>query len=102
MSTRCSAWDGPTLKWAQPFLSDDRPARLASAEATMGKVLSLRPNDARAHEILGGILNQTKRTAQAIAEFERALALDPNLADAHGTSVSPRFLSVAPKRPKPM
>ena len=66
------------------FLSDDRPARLASAEATMGKVLSQRPNDARAHEVLGGTLNQTKRTAQAIAEFERALALDPNLADAHG------------------
>jgi TolB-like protein len=65
------------------FLSDDRPARLASAEATMGKVLSLRPNDARAHEILGGILNMTNRTAQAIAEFERALALDPNLAAAH-------------------
>jgi TolB-like protein/Tfp pilus assembly protein PilF len=66
------------------FLSDDRPARLASAETTMGKVLSLRPNDARAHEVLGSTLNQTKRTAQAIAEFERALALDPNLADAHG------------------
>jgi adenylate cyclase len=66
------------------FLSDDRPARLASAEETMGKVLSLRPNDARAHEVLGGTLNQTKRTAQAIAEYERALALDPNLADAHG------------------
>ena len=66
------------------FLSDDRPARLASAEATMAKVLSLRPNDARAHEILGSVLNQTKRAAQAIAEFERALALDPNLAAAHG------------------
>ena len=65
------------------FLSDDRPARLASAEATMGKVLSLRPNDARAHEILGSVLKQTKRAAQAIAEFERALALDPNLAAAH-------------------
>jgi TolB-like protein/class 3 adenylate cyclase/Tfp pilus assembly protein PilF len=66
------------------FLSDDRPARLASAEATMGKVLSLRPNDARAHEILGQSQVQTKRTAQGIAEFERALALDPNLAAAHG------------------
>ena len=65
------------------FLSDDRPARLASAEATMGKVLSLRPNDARAHEVLGSVLNQTNRAAQAIAEFERALALDPNLAAAH-------------------
>jgi TolB-like protein/class 3 adenylate cyclase len=65
------------------FLSDDRLARLASAEATIGKVLSLRPNDARAHEILGIAMNMTNRTAQAIAEFERALALDPNLAAAH-------------------
>ena len=66
------------------FLSDDRAARLASAEATISKVLSLRPNDALAHEIMGGILSQTNRAAQAIAEFERALALDPNLAAAHG------------------
>ena len=65
------------------FLSDDRPARLASAEATMDKVLSLRPNDALAHEILGLAQMQTNRAAQAIAEFERALALDPNLAAAH-------------------
>ena len=66
------------------FLSDDRPARLAAAEATMGKVLSLRPNDARAHEVLGAVQNQTKRAVQATAEFERALALDPNLAAAQG------------------
>jgi tetratricopeptide (TPR) repeat protein len=46
-------------------------------------VLSLRPNDALAHEILGGIMTQTKRSDQGIAEFERALALDPNLASAH-------------------
>jgi adenylate cyclase len=65
------------------FLSDDRPVRLASAEATMGKVLSLRPNDALAHEILGLDQMQTNRAAQSIAEFERALALDPNLAAAH-------------------
>jgi tetratricopeptide (TPR) repeat protein len=65
------------------FLSDDRPARLASAEATIDKVLSLRPNDALAHEILGLAQMQTNRAAQAIAEFERALALDPNLAAAH-------------------
>ena len=43
------------------YLSDDRDARLAAAEATIAKVLSLRPNDALAHEIMGGILNQTKR-----------------------------------------
>jgi adenylate cyclase len=66
------------------FLSDDRDAHLAAAEATIAKVLSLRPNDALAHEIMGGILNQTNRSAQGISEFERALALDPNLATAHG------------------
>ena len=66
------------------FLSDDRDARLAAAEAEIAKVLSLRPNDALAHEIMGGILIETKRADQGIAEFERALALDPNLATAHG------------------
>jgi len=66
------------------YLSDDRDARLAAAEAEMAKVLSLRPNDALAHEIMGGILIETKRVGQGIAEFERALALDPNLAAAHG------------------
>jgi TolB-like protein/class 3 adenylate cyclase/Tfp pilus assembly protein PilF len=65
------------------FLSDDRLARLASAEATIDKVLSLRPNDPQAHEILGIAMNMTNRPDQGIAEFERALALDPNLATAH-------------------
>ena len=66
------------------FLSDDRSARLSAAEATIGEVLSRRPNDPLAHEILGGVLHQTKRPDQAIAELERALVLDPNLAAAHG------------------
>ena len=66
------------------YLSDDRDARLAAAETTIAKVLSLRPDDALAHEIMGGVLNQTNRSQQGIAELERALALDPNLATAHG------------------
>jgi TolB-like protein/class 3 adenylate cyclase len=66
------------------FLSDDRDARLAAAETTIAKVLAQRPNDALAHEIMGGVLNQTNRSVQGIAELERALALDPNLATAHG------------------
>ena len=47
-------------------------------------MLALRPNDAQAHEFMGGILVETKRAEQGIAEFKRALALDPNLANAHG------------------
>jgi TolB-like protein len=66
------------------FLSDDRSSLLAAAEATIGRVLSRRPDDPLAHEILGGVLHQTKRPNQAIAELERALVLDPNLAAAHG------------------
>ena len=65
-------------------------------------MLSRRPNDPLAHEILGGVLHQTKRPDQAIAELERALVLDPNLAAAHGgIGLTQRFLSVAPERPKP-
>jgi TolB-like protein/Tfp pilus assembly protein PilF len=66
------------------FLSDDRPARLAAAEATTAKVLSRRPDDALAHENMGAILIQTRRADQGIAEPERALTLDPNLAAAQG------------------
>ena len=66
------------------YLSDDREAQLAAGEVAIAKVLSQRPNDALAHEIMGGILNQTHRSEQGIAELERALALDPNLATAHG------------------
>ena len=53
------------------YLSDDRDARLAAAEATIAKVLSLRPNDALAHEIMGDVLSQTNRSDQGIAELER-------------------------------
>lgn len=63
--------------------SDDRVTRLAAAEVASVKALSLAPNHARAHLILGAVLNSTNRAAQGIAECERALALDRNLARAH-------------------
>ena len=65
--------------------TDDRVARLAAAEATLTKSLSLAPNHASAHHWLGFVQIQTNRAAQGIAECERALALDPNLATAHAT-----------------
>ena len=49
----------------------------------MNKVLSIRPNSARAHMARGCVQIFTNRAAQGIREFEHALALDPNLADAH-------------------
>jgi tetratricopeptide (TPR) repeat protein len=67
------------------FLTDDRLARLAAAEANAIKALSLDPDRALPHRILGTIYNVTNRAAQAIAECEQALALDRNLAYAHAS-----------------
>jgi TolB-like protein/class 3 adenylate cyclase len=65
------------------FSTDDRAARLAAAEATLIKVLSQAPQHALAHLFLGVVYMLTNRAARGIAECERAIALDRNLADAH-------------------
>jgi len=57
---------------------------LAAAEPKLTKALSLVPDHARGHMMLGFVYALTKRAAEGIAEFEHALALDRNLADAHG------------------
>jgi tetratricopeptide (TPR) repeat protein len=57
--------------------------RLTSAEAILTKALSLAPNHAVAHMLLGLVQMFTKRAGQAIAQCEHALALDRNLAGAH-------------------
>ena len=64
------------------FLSDDRPARAAAAEAVLTKVLSLAPNHAVAQYLLGGCI-YTNRAPEGIAKCEHALALDRNMAAAH-------------------
>ena len=63
---------------------DDWTAQFAAAEAAVIGALSLAPNHARAHSVLGFVQTYTSRPVQGIAECERALALDRNLADAHG------------------
>jgi TolB-like protein/Tfp pilus assembly protein PilF len=65
------------------FMTDDHPARLVSAEATAIKALSLAPNHAWAHLVLGSFYNTVNRGTDAIAEFEHALMLDRNLVYAH-------------------
>jgi TolB-like protein/class 3 adenylate cyclase/Tfp pilus assembly protein PilF len=62
---------------------DDRFERLLSIEAQLNRVLSQSPNNAGAHLMMGRILSQTNRQAQAIEELNRALTLNPNLASAH-------------------
>ena len=65
------------------FIGDDRAQRLAAAETAATKILSLAPNHAFAHFVLGYVQIFTNRVTQGIAEAERALALDRNLANAH-------------------
>jgi tetratricopeptide (TPR) repeat protein len=61
----------------------DPTALFAAAEGKLTKALSLAPDDARAHLVLGYVYIYTKRAARGIAECEHALALDRNLAHAH-------------------
>jgi TolB-like protein/class 3 adenylate cyclase len=68
---------------ATTFLPDNRIERLTTAEAAVTKALCLAPNHPLAHFVLGMVQIFTDRVAQGIAECERALALDRNLARAH-------------------
>ena len=72
------------FQYAEFLFSDDRAARLAAAGKASIKALRLAPDHARAHLSLGPVLCVTNRGEAGIAECERALAIDPNLAAAHG------------------
>ena len=61
----------------------DRRAPMRLVEASLAGILAHTPNHARAHCLMGVVQIFTKRAAQGIAECERALALDRNLATAH-------------------
>ena len=69
---------------AMQFAVSDPSATLAAAEAKLTSVLSLVPDHARAHLTLGMVYLMTKRASDCVAECEHALALDRNLANAHG------------------
>jgi len=75
------------------FMTDDRAARLATAEAALTRVLLRAPNHARAHFWLGNVQVASNRAHQGIAECERALALDRNLAPAHGFIGFAKFIA---------
>jgi len=69
--------------FAWSHMSDDRATHLAAAEALAVKALSIAPEKAPGHVCLGIVRIYTNRVAQGIAELERSLAIDRNLADAH-------------------
>jgi TolB-like protein/class 3 adenylate cyclase/tetratricopeptide (TPR) repeat protein len=68
---------------AQGYRTDDRIKRFAAVEGTLSKVLIQWPNNAWAHYWMGRVKVQTNRGPEGISECERALALNPNLANAH-------------------
>jgi TolB-like protein len=68
---------------AGSFMTDDRAARFVDAEKAIHKALFLAPDYAYAHCALGLLYIVTNRGIAGIAECERALALDHNLAVAH-------------------
>jgi TolB-like protein len=65
------------------FFVTDPMGAFAAAEAKLTRALSSVPDHARGHRLLGYVEILTKRAVQGIAECERALELDRNLASAH-------------------
>jgi TolB-like protein/tetratricopeptide (TPR) repeat protein/DNA-binding winged helix-turn-helix (wHTH) protein len=61
----------------------DPTAAFAAAEGKLTEALSLVPDHARGHRLLGYVEILTKRAPQGIAECQRSLQLDRNLASAH-------------------
>jgi TolB-like protein len=81
------------VRSASYMMTDERAVRLAAAEATLTKILSLAPNHAMAHCLAGFVQIYSKRAAQGILECERALALDRNLALAHALIGFAKYVS---------
>ena len=74
---------GVDIQVAMSFLADDRTARLAAAEDALTTALSMAPENALAHLLLGVVQMHTDRASQGVRSCERALDLDRNLAAAH-------------------
>jgi tetratricopeptide (TPR) repeat protein len=69
--------------YARATALPDRRKRLRSAEAASGKAAKLRPDYADANCVKGVSLMFSNRAGSGIADCERALAIDRNLASAH-------------------
>ncbi len=72
--------------------SDTRAADLARADELIGRALAVSPRYAFAHHVKGQVLRAQNRWEEAIAEYEMALASNPNLVVAlHGLGVCKLF-----------
>jgi TolB-like protein/class 3 adenylate cyclase len=91
-------WATVVATIAGSFASDDRPARLAAAEEAVTRALSMAPRHAGACLALGAVHTFSNRGAHGIAACERALALDHNLADAHGCIGMAKYFAGRPEQ----
>jgi TolB-like protein/Tfp pilus assembly protein PilF len=66
-------------------MSNTRAADIARAEGLLEQALTVSPNGPRAHWAKGQVLRAQGRPADAIPEYEAAVALDRNLASAYAT-----------------
>ena len=64
------------------YRADNRGAAVSAVEAKLTKALSLSPGNAWAHYLMCRVLVNSKRQVEGIAECNRALQLNPNLATA--------------------
>ena len=71
------------LAFAANYSTDDRATYLSAAEAAALKAMALAPNEARAHGALAWVYMATNRPELGIAQAERSLALDRNLAPSY-------------------
>ncbi|MDA9467506.1 hypothetical protein XH87_23450 [Bradyrhizobium sp. CCBAU 53415] len=65
-------------------MAEDASALFRASEERLNDVLLRAPNHPRAHMLVGAVQIRTNRAAKGIAKCMQALALDRNLADAHG------------------
>ena len=74
---------GSTWGWGR-LLSTDPGADLKRADELASRAIAVDANNSLGHVAKGNVLRVERRFDDAIAEYERALALDPNFADAYG------------------
>jgi TolB-like protein/class 3 adenylate cyclase len=79
------------------YMTDDRAGCLAATESAAMKALALAPNEAKAHASLALVSLWTNRASQAISEYERATALDRNLAFAHANTGIAKYAAGRPE-----
>ena len=76
---------------ATGYFTDDPSALLRAGEDALGRVQSLAPDHALTHAMLGSVYSWRDKGVEGIAEYERALELDRNLAWVHANIGQAKF-----------